>query len=638
MRRVGRPRSRGGRRRDARGRDRRGVRAVVQGEHRRPPGLAGHLDHAACSAEAGATVRAFDPTVGAEDADGADLSAPEVCDSAYEAVEGAHAIALLTEWAGVPLARLREDPLARGDARRSWTRGTSSTAASCTDSASRTGHRPAVRVVVAGGAGFLGSHLCDALLARGDEVVALDNLCTGSSATTSSAARRARLPVRRARRVGVAVEVDGAVDAVMNLASPGLAAGLPVAAARDAGRGRRRARGGCSSSRRADAARFVRPRRARSTATRPSTPSARTTGATSNPIGPAKRLRRVEAIRRGADRRAPPRARHRRRDRPDLQHLRAAARARATVVSSPTSSSRPSVASRSRSTATAPRRGASATSTTSCAGCSRCSTATSSGRSTSATRSSSRCSSSRDRVLHATGSDLDRSSTRPCPPTTRCVVAPTSRARAALLDWEPADRRSTRGWRGRSSTSGRSPAERPAGPGSLPLVGCTRSPDCAAAPSPQSSTRRSPCSCRCSTSSRRSKRSSRAACSSSCPSPSTSSIVNDGSSDEHGQRARRTRRPTRHRPRPSGQQGEGCRAADRARPRPRATSSSSRTRTSSTTRTTGAPCSARCSGARRRRGLRQPLRRQGPEHVRAALARQPVPVDRDERPVREAAR
>jgi nucleoside-diphosphate-sugar epimerase len=36
------------------------------------------------------------------------------------------------------------------------------------------------RVVVAGGAGFLGSHVCERLLERGDEVIALDNLITGS--------------------------------------------------------------------------------------------------------------------------------------------------------------------------------------------------------------------------------------------------------------------------------------------------------------------------------------------------------------------------------------------------------------------------------------------------------------------------
>jgi UDP-glucose 4-epimerase len=36
------------------------------------------------------------------------------------------------------------------------------------------------RVLVTGGAGFIGSHLCDALLRRGDEVVAVDDLSTGS--------------------------------------------------------------------------------------------------------------------------------------------------------------------------------------------------------------------------------------------------------------------------------------------------------------------------------------------------------------------------------------------------------------------------------------------------------------------------
>ena len=41
------------------------------------------------------------------------------------------------------------------------------------------------RVVVAGGAGFLGSHLCDRLVERGDDVVCLDDLSTGSRETVA---------------------------------------------------------------------------------------------------------------------------------------------------------------------------------------------------------------------------------------------------------------------------------------------------------------------------------------------------------------------------------------------------------------------------------------------------------------------
>jgi UDPglucose 6-dehydrogenase len=48
--------------------------------------------------DAGATIRAFDPTVTTSDVDLRDLAHLEVTDSAYEAVTGAHAIALLTEW------------------------------------------------------------------------------------------------------------------------------------------------------------------------------------------------------------------------------------------------------------------------------------------------------------------------------------------------------------------------------------------------------------------------------------------------------------------------------------------------------------------------------------------------------------
>src|SRR6266851_2363992 len=46
-----------------------------------------------------------------------------------------------------------------------------------------------MRVLVTGGAGFFGSHIADALLARGDEVIALDDLSTGARANLDPNAR-----------------------------------------------------------------------------------------------------------------------------------------------------------------------------------------------------------------------------------------------------------------------------------------------------------------------------------------------------------------------------------------------------------------------------------------------------------------
>lgn len=77
------------------------------------------------------------------------------------------------------------------------------------------------RVVVAGGAGFLGSHLCDHLVARGDSVLCLDDLSTGSRENIAHLLghERFRLLVTD---VSEKVELgdDAKVDAVCNLASP----------------------------------------------------------------------------------------------------------------------------------------------------------------------------------------------------------------------------------------------------------------------------------------------------------------------------------------------------------------------------------------------------------------------------------
>ena len=52
-----------------------------------------------------------------------------------------------------------------------------------------------MRVLVTGGAGFIGSHLVDALLARGDDVVVLDDLSTGRRENLAAAGDKARLIV-----------------------------------------------------------------------------------------------------------------------------------------------------------------------------------------------------------------------------------------------------------------------------------------------------------------------------------------------------------------------------------------------------------------------------------------------------------
>src|SRR5437764_4186943 len=76
-----------------------------------------------------------------------------------------------------------------------------------------------MRVVVTGAAGFLGSHLCRVLLARGDEVVGVDNLITGDLRNIEELFGHSLFSYIR-QDVSNYVHVAGPVDAVMHLASP----------------------------------------------------------------------------------------------------------------------------------------------------------------------------------------------------------------------------------------------------------------------------------------------------------------------------------------------------------------------------------------------------------------------------------
>lgn len=78
-------------------------------------------------------------------------------------------------------------------------------------------YNPYKRILVTGGAGFLGSHLIDRLLARGDEVICLDNLFTGSKRNVEHLLGHPRFEFMRH---DVTFPVYLEVDQIYNLACP----------------------------------------------------------------------------------------------------------------------------------------------------------------------------------------------------------------------------------------------------------------------------------------------------------------------------------------------------------------------------------------------------------------------------------
>jgi len=76
-----------------------------------------------------------------------------------------------------------------------------------------------MRILITGGAGFLGSHLCDRFLSEGHYVIAMDNLITGSIRNIEHLAGHERFRFIK-HNVTEYIYVDGPLDAVLHFASP----------------------------------------------------------------------------------------------------------------------------------------------------------------------------------------------------------------------------------------------------------------------------------------------------------------------------------------------------------------------------------------------------------------------------------
>ena len=180
-----------------------------------------------------------------------------------------------------------------------------------------------LRIVVSGAAGFIGSHMCDRLLAEGHTVVALDNFLTGAAAQPRASRRAIRASRSSHRTSRGPSRWRAPVDCVVNMASPASPKDYlehPIETLDVGSLGTRR----MLELALAKNARFLLTSTSRMLR-RPAGASAggdllgqRESG------GPALLLRRKQALRRGAHHGVPPQARRAHQHRAHLQHLRPA--------------------------------------------------------------------------------------------------------------------------------------------------------------------------------------------------------------------------------------------------------------------------------------------------------------------------
>ena len=76
-----------------------------------------------------------------------------------------------------------------------------------------------MRTLITGGAGFLGSHLCDYLMEKGHDVICIDNLLTGSSENIEHCIGNSKFTFIK-HNVSEYIYIEGEIDNVLHFASP----------------------------------------------------------------------------------------------------------------------------------------------------------------------------------------------------------------------------------------------------------------------------------------------------------------------------------------------------------------------------------------------------------------------------------